>query len=313
MQAKEAALTSVGCIADCIRESFVPFYGTFVGIAKSLLASCVGKEYATMRGKALQCVSLIIAAVGREVAGTDSAEMLNQIVRAVAVAPEVAEDDADGFDFMIMSIVRIADTLGADFVPYLQFVMPILFQHASKEVDVTVLDVDGPGDEDDDDEEEKGVVITDVNMPGIGKRKLAINPSKLSTKLAAMSGLVSLIEDLGVEVAGFRPFILPATKVFVSFLAACSSCSCSGSNADLVFHACIFALATAHFIHPYISRFFASSPPPIRACSCRTSRHPLRRCARWQPTACSSCSCPPCTTRLSRRRASRCLRLAWMR
>lgn len=217
--AKEAALTSVGCIADCIRESFRPFYATFVGIAKSLLATCVGKEYATMRGKALQCVSLIIAAVGREVAGTDSAEMLNHIVREVAVAPDVAEDDADGFDFMVMSIVRIADTLGADFVPYLQFVMPVLFQHASKDVDVTVLDADGP-DDDADEEEEKHVKITEVNMPGMGKRKLAINPNKLSTKLAAMSGLVSLIEDLGVEVAGFRPFIKPATEIFVRNLQA---------------------------------------------------------------------------------------------
>jgi hypothetical protein len=44
------------------------------------------------------------------------------------------EEDPDGYDYMVMSIVRIAGMLGADFVPYLQFVLPLLYQHANKEV-----------------------------------------------------------------------------------------------------------------------------------------------------------------------------------
>lgn len=222
LQAKEGAITSVACIAQVIEDRFVEFYPTFVPIAKNLIATCTGKEYSKLRGQALQAISFIAEAVGREVAGVDSAEMLNVILRHMASGIEVVEDEPDNFDYAVQATGRFAAMLGADFVPYLQFVVPLLLVHANKEVEMTVLDADGPEADEDDEEANggKGMVATDVKLPDGGRRRLAINPAKLSTKLAAITGLCNLLDDLGVEVKGFYPFTVEITKCMVANLQA---------------------------------------------------------------------------------------------
>jgi hypothetical protein len=97
-------VTAVGCVAQVIEDAFVPFYPTFIAIAKDLVATCVGKEFQKLRGQALQCISLIASAVGKEVAGIDAAEMLNVIIRHTASVEEVRRAES----------ARSEGALGAD-------------------------------------------------------------------------------------------------------------------------------------------------------------------------------------------------------
>jgi len=91
-------VTAVGCVAQVIEDAFVPFYPTFIAIAKDLVATCVGKEFQKLRGQALQCISLIASAVGKEVAGIDAAEMLNVIIRHTASVEEVRRARVEGVE-----------------------------------------------------------------------------------------------------------------------------------------------------------------------------------------------------------------------
>ena len=47
---------------------------------------------------------------------------------------EVSDDDGVSYMYTVSSIARLANTLGADFAPYLPFVLPKLLETASKEV-----------------------------------------------------------------------------------------------------------------------------------------------------------------------------------
>ena len=108
------------------------FYDVFTPLAKGVIASCTTPEKALLRGRALECVALICAAVGKERSGMDAAEILNTLVRAQHA--DVSDDDGVSYMYTVSSIARLAFTLGADFAPYLPFVMPKLLETASKEV-----------------------------------------------------------------------------------------------------------------------------------------------------------------------------------
>ena len=65
-QLQEAALTAVASIALSSKRHFTKYYDTFVPGVKSILSSAKGKSMATLRGKAIECISLIGRAVGPE-------------------------------------------------------------------------------------------------------------------------------------------------------------------------------------------------------------------------------------------------------
>lgn len=126
-QAQEAGLIAVGTIAQVLDEDFTPFYSTFVEIAKRVLELATGDEYALVRCQALQAISMITQAVGKEVAGADAAVMLTDIMRSLANREVI---NPDIFDFTLMAAGRIASTLGADFAPYMSFFVPALTTEA---------------------------------------------------------------------------------------------------------------------------------------------------------------------------------------
>lgn len=95
------------------------------------------ENYKLLRGKTIECISLIGLAVGKETFQHDASEIMN-ILLAGGLNFESSDDPQ--VSYMISAWARICKILGEDFAQYLHAVMPPVLQAADFKPDVTVLD-----------------------------------------------------------------------------------------------------------------------------------------------------------------------------
>lgn len=62
----EQVVTSIASVADTAEEKFVPYYDQFMPSLKDIVEKAVQKELRLLRGKTIECISLIGLAVGKE-------------------------------------------------------------------------------------------------------------------------------------------------------------------------------------------------------------------------------------------------------
>uniref|UniRef100_A0A8C5EAQ9 Importin N-terminal domain-containing protein n=1 Tax=Gouania willdenowi TaxID=441366 RepID=A0A8C5EAQ9_GOUWI len=62
----EQVVTSIASVADTAEEKFVPYYEVFMPSLKHIVENAVQKELRLLRGKTIECISLIGLAVGKE-------------------------------------------------------------------------------------------------------------------------------------------------------------------------------------------------------------------------------------------------------
>ena len=62
----EQVLTTIATVADAAETKFVTYYDRFMPSLKYVFENAISKEYRTMRGKCIECISLIGLAVGRD-------------------------------------------------------------------------------------------------------------------------------------------------------------------------------------------------------------------------------------------------------
>ena len=72
----EQMVTTVATIADTLEEHFLQYYERFMPLLKYLMANAVQKENRLLRGKTIECISLIGLAVGKEKVRGDNVSFL---------------------------------------------------------------------------------------------------------------------------------------------------------------------------------------------------------------------------------------------
>lgn len=65
----EQVVTSIASVADTAEEKFVPYYDLFMPSLKHIVENAVQKELRLLRGKTIECISLIGLAVGKDKVG----------------------------------------------------------------------------------------------------------------------------------------------------------------------------------------------------------------------------------------------------
>ena len=65
----EQIVTTTATVADTVEEHFVTYYDQFMPSLKYIMANAVAKEHRLLRGKTIECISLIGLAVGQEKVG----------------------------------------------------------------------------------------------------------------------------------------------------------------------------------------------------------------------------------------------------
>ena len=196
----EQAITAVASVADSAEDKFAPYYPQFMPYLKDVLRQTTGnKEYRMLRGKAMECISLIGLAVGKETFQEDAKEVMQVLVSADG---QLDPDDPQ-ISYMMQAWTRICKALGPDFVPYLPYVMPMLLKSAELQPDVTVVDADDVDE------------LEGMETVAVGDKRIGIRTSVLEEKATACNMMACFVSELQ---AGFYPYIEQTAKIMIPLL-----------------------------------------------------------------------------------------------
>ena len=206
---QEAALTALASVADSAQASFQKYYDRVIVPLKQILYNATDKQYRMLRAKAMECVSLVGMAVGKERFRQDGVEVMQFLAQLQQTITD--PDDPTG-QYMQQAWARFCKCLGSEFLPYLPVTMPPLLHTA-------MLPPDGPqgffkvldGEKDDDDEEEEdGVETFDL-----GDTHVKIRTSILEEKATACNMLCCYADELK---EGFFPYVEEVCKIMIPML-----------------------------------------------------------------------------------------------
>ena len=204
---QEQAVTAIAAVADSAEEQFVKYYDWFMPRLKQVLASAAGnKELRKLRGKVMECISLVGLSVGPAKFGPDASEVMNMLVRTAATQSEDPEDP-QAF-YLMQAYARICRCLKGAFIQYLPHVMPGLLQAAQQKPDIQVRDIK-------EDEEPPEDPADGYETVQFGDKRLSIRTSVLEDKAVACTMLACFIAELG---GGFYDYVEPVTELMVPLL-----------------------------------------------------------------------------------------------
>ncbi|KAK9764648.1 importin subunit beta-3 [Basidiobolus ranarum] len=136
---QEQAITTIATVADSAEDRFAKYYSAIMPLLINVLRQATQKEYRLLRGKAMECASLIALAVGKEAFAPNASEFIDLLVKTQEA---ITEADDPQVSYLLAAWARICKVLGQDFIPYLSVVMPPLLQSAKLKPDFAVLDMD---------------------------------------------------------------------------------------------------------------------------------------------------------------------------
>ncbi|KAI5065336.1 hypothetical protein GOP47_0020031 [Adiantum capillus-veneris] len=202
---QEGALTALASVADSSQANFQVYYDSVMPFLKAILVNATDKSNRMLRAKAIECLSLVGMAVGKEKFGQDAKQVMEVLMN---LQGSHLEDDDPTTSYMLQAWARLCKCLGQDFLPYMSIVMPPLLHSAQLKPDVTITDAD---DSDDDIDSDDGSVETIT----IGDKRIGIRTSFLEEKATACNMLCCYADELK---EGFYPWIDQVAPVLVPLL-----------------------------------------------------------------------------------------------
>ncbi|KAK2541350.1 Ipo5 [Columba guinea] len=146
----EQVVTSIASVADTAEEKFVPYYDLFMPSLKHIVENAVQKELRLLRGKTIECISLIGLAVGKEKFMQDASDVMQLLLKTQTDFSDLEDDDPQ-ISYMISAWARMCKILGKEFQQYLPVVMGPLMKTASIKPEVALLDTQDMENMSDDD------------------------------------------------------------------------------------------------------------------------------------------------------------------
>jgi len=198
---QEQSVTAIAAVADCIQEQFVNYYDHVMPYLKNILANANGKEHRMLRGKTMECITLIGVAVGKAKFYQDAKEVMEQMNKTQS---SQLEPDDPQVSFLLQSWARVCRCMGQDFVPYLQYVMPPLLVSANISPDITISDADS-----------KVELPEGYETISVGDKRIGINTSALEEKATACNMIFCYASELR---EGFFPYVDEVAKLLVPLM-----------------------------------------------------------------------------------------------
>ncbi|KAF5937145.1 hypothetical protein HYC85_024651 [Camellia sinensis] len=147
---QEGALTALASVADSSQEHFQKYYDAVMPYLKTILVNATDKSNRMLRAKAMECISLVGMAVGKEKFRDDAKQVMEVLM---SLQGSQMETDDPTTSYMLQAWARLCKCLGQDFLPYMSVVMPPLLQSAQLKPDVTITSADSDNEIDESDDE----------------------------------------------------------------------------------------------------------------------------------------------------------------
>ncbi|KAG2182508.1 hypothetical protein INT43_007439 [Umbelopsis isabellina] len=202
---QEQAITTIATVADSAEDKFIKYHGAIMPLLLNILRQATAKQYRLLRGKAMECASLIALAVGKEVFAPFVQEFINLLIES---QQSVTESDDPQTSYLLASWARMCKVLGPDFLPYLPVIMPPLLQSAQLKPDFAVLDPD-------EDAEANYSAEDGWEFVGVEGQQVGIKTTVLEEKCTAVEMLICYARELG---AGFLPYIPQVLDIVLPLL-----------------------------------------------------------------------------------------------
>ncbi|ORX51472.1 ARM repeat-containing protein [Piromyces finnis] len=203
---QEQAITAIATVADSAEEEFIKYYDSIMPYLINILHNANNKEYRLLRGKTMECASLIALAVGKEIFSKNAIEFINILSQTQA---SIKESDDPQIPYLMAAWARICKILGKDFIPYLEIVIPPLLESAKKSPEVALID------NDEEDIEKKYSEEDGWEFIGLEGQKLGIKTTFLEEKCIAVEMLVCYAQELE---EGFQMYAEEVMEIVVPLL-----------------------------------------------------------------------------------------------
>ncbi|KAD4384200.1 hypothetical protein E3N88_24368 [Mikania micrantha] len=191
---QEGALTALASVADSSQEHFQKYYDAVMPYLKAILVNANDKANRMLRAKAMECISLVGMAVGKEKFRDDAKQVMEVLM---TLQGSQMETDDPTTSYMLQAWARLCKCLGQDFLPYMSVVMPPLLQSAQLKPDVVITSADSDNEIDESDDESMETIT-------LGDKRIGIKTSVLEEKATACNMLCCYADELK---EGFYPWI----------------------------------------------------------------------------------------------------------
>lgn len=202
----ESIIVALSSVADTSAELFVSGYDKFMPLLKYLIQETTGNEkLRAMRGKAIECVSLIGMAVGKEIFCKDATDIMQMLLATQTGDLKLSDDDPQ-LSYMMAAWARICRILGQEFKAYLPYVMPSVLKAASLKVEIAILN-----------EEDREAIVNSSEWESVSvqDQAIGIRTAGLEDKATACSMLVCYARELK---EGFVDYVEPTAEVLIPLL-----------------------------------------------------------------------------------------------
>ncbi|CAA3002294.1 importin-5-like [Olea europaea subsp. europaea] len=202
---QEGALTALASVADSSQEHFQKYYDAVMPYLKAILMNATDKSNRMLRAKAMECISLVGMAVGKEKFKEDAKQVMEVLM---SLQGSQLETDDPTTSYMLQAWARLCKCLGQDFLPYMSVVMPPLLQSAQLKPDVIITSADSDNEIDESDDES-------IETITLGDKRIGIKTSVLEEKATACNMLCCYADELK---EGFYPWIDQVAPTLVPLL-----------------------------------------------------------------------------------------------
>ncbi|CAG9576082.1 unnamed protein product [Danaus chrysippus] len=137
----EQIVTTIASVADTVEKEFVEYYDRLMPCLKYIIANATTDEFKMLRGKTIECVSLIGLAVGEEKFMGDASEVMDMLLKTHSEGDQLPADDPQT-SYLISAWSRICRIMGKKFAQYLPMVMEPVMRTAAMKPEVALLDND---------------------------------------------------------------------------------------------------------------------------------------------------------------------------
>lgn len=202
----ENIIVALSSVADSSAELFVKYYEKFMPCLKFIIKTSTGNDdLRVLRGKAIECISLIGMAVGKEKFVADASEVM-QLLLATQTGELTLADDDPQLSYMMAAWARICRIMGPDFKTYLPYVMEPVLKAASLKVELALLN---------DEDKEAIDNSSDWESVCVNEQAVGIRTAGLEDKATACSMLVCYARELK---HGFADYVARTADVLVPLL-----------------------------------------------------------------------------------------------
>lgn len=201
----EQVVTTIASVADTCGKDFVIYYDRLMPCLKFIIQNANSEDLRMLRGKTIECVSLIGLAVGREKFITDAGEVMDMLLKT-HTENDLADDDPQT-SYLITAWARMCKILGKQFEQYLPLVMGPVMRTAALKPEVALLDNDEIEDIEGD---------VDWSFINLGEQQnFAIRTAGMEDKASACEMLVCYARELK---EGFADYAEEVVRLMVPML-----------------------------------------------------------------------------------------------